>query len=1078
MVAVLALACAGASAAAAQANGPVFDLKTRWADTNLQPGGEGEFTVEARNIGDAPAAPQPLTITDVLPEGVKAKSISWADVGKDLSSFCSGEGTETATCVIPASSQSKVPAIAPSPGAEAGGLSAVPSGYLPRIFIEVTIDPDATGVGTNTTSIDGGGAEPVTVSNHLQLTSLPSEFGLLGDSYSADVFSTPYPSAEVWRRAGDHPFEQRLSLDLNTRREILDEAGETVAAGRLKTILTELPSGFSGNPQAVPRCDAVLFAENGAVANSTRCPAASQVGYINITAHEPGGFHGLGMITGSLSRIPMYNLKPPNGVLADFGFTIAGIAQQHMYLRFDSKRNYSIDAVTPFVPGIASILGAEVTIWGVPGDPAHDRFRYHPEAVEDEALGAGFGEASIRPLITNPTDCGVDNGGTRLRLESYEHPGHFTSPVEGVPLNVDGCDDQRLQFRPALSLQPAEHTASVPSGLDLEVAVPQPDDAVSDATKLYAINGAPEGVGSPPVRSVVVQLPEGVSVAPGAAQGLAACSASQIGLVTDSPPRFDDESPQCPESSRIGTVTLTTPIEPHPLEGSIYVAAQSDNPFHSLVALYLAVEDPLTGLTVKLPVRGSLDPRTGRITLTLTDLPQQPFSDLVVHFSNGPRGVLLMPSSCGTYATHYTLTSWAGPQQVEGLSKFIVDEGCGQRGFRPRLAGGSIEARAGSVSSFVLGIERGPHEDNLAGFSATLPPGVAARLGSVPICSDASVAARECPEPSRIGSVRVAIGEGPLPLWLPPSRLPGADVYLAGPYGGAPFSLAFMVPGQAGPLDLGPVFLRAPIHIDKHTAQARVRLEQLPQVLRGVLIDYRTLRLRIDRPGFIRNPTSCERTRVTGLAVTATGTSAKLSSDFQAADCGRLRFEPKLSLRLAGALGRNGHPGLRATVHSHPGDAGLDAAGFILPTGELLDLHRIRSLCPRTVAPDHCSAASRIGQARIVSPFLSTPLEGPIYLREPLKGLPDLVADVSGEGVRLILRGRTLAPEGRLGIRLRALPDFPIAKATITLAGGSHGIFVNSRNLCAGPRRAEAALSAHSGRQIRLRPLLRLRGRC
>jgi uncharacterized repeat protein (TIGR01451 family) len=1073
--AVLLLALAGTAQAAE--GGPVFDIKTRWADTNLRPGGEGEITIEARNIGDAPAAAEALTITDYLPAGVKVKDITWGDAG-EFSGFCSGGGTEIATCAIPPQYQSVVPTIAPSPGASSGGVAPQPSGFLPRIYMGITVDSGAAGLGTNTATIIGGGAQPATAMDSIPLTLLPTEFEVIPDSYSADLFGGPYPSGTVSRKAGDHPFEQRLSFDLTAKREVVDGAQETVAAGRLKTIVAQLPQGFSGNPQAVPKCDPARFAEAGAVMNSTRCPAASQVGYINLAAREPGSSHGMSRITKSLSRIPMYNLKPPKGVLADFGFTIAGVAQQHMYLQFDPTRNYAIDAVTPYVPGLASILGAEVTIWGVPGDANHDRFRYFPEAVEHKALGARFGQLPIRPLITNPTDCGIDNGGTLLRVESYEHPGRITSPVEGAHLNVDGCDDPRLRFNPALALRPVAHRAAAPSGLDLEVAVPQRDEEVANASDLYAANGAPEGVGSPPARSVVIQLPEGVSVSPAAAQGLDPCSASQIGLVTASPPRFNDASPQCPESSRVGTVNLTTPITPNRLEGSIYVASQKDNPFDSPIALYLAIEDPDTGLTVKIPARVALDAGTGRITVTLDDLPQQPFSELAVHLKDGPRGVLRMPSTCGTYTARYAFTSWPDPQPVEGVSSFVVDQGCGERSFQPRLEGGSIDALAGSPSPLLLEIQRESGEDGLAGFGATLPPGLVANFGSVPRCSDAAAAEARCPEAARVGSVQLAIGEGTAPLWLPRPGHGDGGVYLAGPYRGAPLSFVFVLAGKAGPLDLGTVALRAPVAVNPFTAQARVHLAQLPQILGGVPIDYRTIRILLDRPGFVRAPTDCTPMRLAGEATSVSAAAAGLSTRFQVGRCGSLRFAPRFALQVRGGLARNSHPGLRVLLRGRPGEAGIDTATFGLPRNEILDLRHVRALCARRLPPALCPGASRLGQARFRSPLLDGALRGPVFLREPKRGLPDLIVDLRREELHLVLRGQIEDTAAGLRVRLSDLPDVPISSAQISLAGGSRGILVNSEGLCALPKSVWTGFRAQSGRRLSRRAPVRIRGSC
>jgi hypothetical protein len=77
----------------------------------------------------------------------------------------------------------------------------------------------------------------------------------------------------------------------------------------------------------------------------------------------------------------------------------------------------------------------------------------------DIALGAPF-TAPIRPFFTSATDCDFDNGGQRIRIDSYQNPDDFTGVQEDShPLNVTGCEDPRFRFEPEISLQPSTEDA-------------------------------------------------------------------------------------------------------------------------------------------------------------------------------------------------------------------------------------------------------------------------------------------------------------------------------------------------------------------------------------------------------------------------------------------------------------------------------------------------------------------------------------------------------------------------------------------------------------------------------------------
>jgi hypothetical protein len=1079
------LGSSGLGSARAAAD-PLYDVKATWGDTNLPPGdgklktADAEFVIQARNVGDLAGSEEPLVLSDRLPAGLTVTAIDWSQ-GTDYSPFCSGIGTGTATCTLPGP---LVPALAPAPG----GLtplsplepSARPSGYLPTLYVDASVPFKAAGAATNTATVSGGGAPvPATDLDQLSFGAGPAPFGVVPHSFSAGTFSALYPDLDLAPQAGDHPFELRLAFDLSASTGLSNgAAGDgsryVTSNGLLRSAEVDLPPGLSADPQAVPRCRPVEFASPGALPVSTACPPDTQVGYINLSIADGTLDHGRGAlpnVNALLNRLPIYNLEPPADTAADFGFSVGGQIVGHIYGALDPSRDYSLSTLSPYLSSLTTLRGIEATIWGVPADPAHDRFRYRttPDSA-GKVLGESWGSAPIRPLLANPLDCGAQGAAT-VRVDSYQHPGQFSPPQPSVQsLEVDGCDDPRIRFEPELSLQPTSRQAGAPTGLEVHLSLPQPDPAVDDASKLYAISGDPTALAPPPLRSAAISFPPGMVIAAGVAQGLDGCSAAQIGLGNNAPPA-------CPESSTLGTATIQTPALAEPLQGHLYLANPGDLGSGSLFGAYLSVKG--TGVRIKLPLRFDLDADDGRLTATFDDLPQQPFSDLLLHFKSSPRGVLRLPRACGTYRSHYELISWADSRPSRGSSSFVIDRGCDSSAFRPTLTAGTVNPLAGASSAFVLELDREDGEQDLSSLTLTLPPGLSANFSAAPLCPGPLAATGACPPDSRVGSATLSIGAGSAPLWLPRPGAPIAAVYLAGPYEGAPFSFLFVFPGRVGPFELGTVVIRGALELDPESGRGTIRLRSLPRIRQGIPVEYRTIRLLLDRSGLIRNPTSCEPTQITATATSADGTLANLASRFQVTNCAALAFKPKLSLRLSGGLGRNAHPRIDVDLAPHAAEANLAAATFTFPAGELLDFHHIRALCARDLAPEQCPRDSRLGYARLLSPLLSEALQGPIYLRAPSHRFPGLFAGLRAGGLHILLHGRTDAvPGGRLQVSFTELPDLPLTKASITLAGGRNGIFVNSEALCARPRHAAVSLSAHNGKQRRLRPLLRLAGRC
>ena len=748
------------------------------------------------------------------------------------------------------------------------------------------------------------------------------------------------------------------------------------------------------------------------------CPAGTAIGSFSLEAAQslPIGAR-------------LHLLEPLPGTVAQLGFHAQGVPVT-LDLFISAKPPHNLVAQATNLSQAGEIFSAALTLEGSPGGT---------------------------PFLTLPRRCPAPLT-IRFAAVAWGVPA-WVSGSSAKPQGVAGCG--ALAYEPELSVAPTTVHAAAPSGLEL--ALESPDTGI----------GSTGGRAAADTRSATLRLPPGMTVNPPAARGLSGCTPAELASE-----RLDsDPLTGCPEAAKIGSAALATPLLEKQIAGDVYVAQPEENPFGSRLALYLVLRDAERGVLLSLPIRVDADPQTGRLTARFDQIPELPFSHLSLRFNSGPRAPLATPAGCGTHAIGYSLSPSSGAPPLEGEETFETGSGC-DRPFAPELSVGTASNAAGSTSPFVLELRNAAAAPNLDGLRLTLPPGLGADLAAA-TCPEALAPAAACPAASRLGFARIALGAGPEPLWVPAGPEPDSGVFLAGPYRGAPFSLLISVPAAAGPFDLGRVVLRAPVRIDPKTAQISVALGELPQIREGIPLHYRAIRLVLDRPGFVRNPTSCQSMPIELTATSAGGAATTLSDRFQAADCAALRFRPRMSVRLSGSLRRNGHPRVEISLAPRAGQANLEAATLDLPAGELLDTRRIRALCARGVPASGCPAASRLGRASLRSPLLREPLSGAVHLRSPSGRYPDLVAELEGGGIRVVLQGRTAsAPGGRLRIRLVGLPDMPLSQASISLAGGSRGIVVNSASLCSSPRRTSVLLRGHHGRETRLRPRLRLGGSC
>jgi hypothetical protein len=994
---------------------------------HLPPGGEGKLMVQVTNVGDenAEGSVSPIVVQDVLPEGLDATAIE----GTNL--FGSPVG---ASCELSALRCSYGGSILPFE---------LNSAFC--VVITVRVEPGAAARLTNEVDVSGGGLKGGAVFREtVPANTNPTDNGL-ADAQLLFVGEDGLPDTV----AGSHPFQVVSTIVPNTQ--------------NTKDLQIELPDGVVGNTTVVPQCPTGAFdlvnkeGQNG-------CAATTAIG---VAAVNLKGFGG-GV------TVPLFNLVPSPGEPARFGFEV-----QHIPVILDTSvrtgHGYGVSVHINNIPDLEGFEESQVTFWGIPAEVVHNPLRgwgcvYDTLGYAQFPCEANY-EAPLIPFLTLPTAC---HGPQALTLtanadtwQDREFSGELAlyTPLEGM----QQCG--QLRFEPSLKVAPDGEQASTPTGLTVDVHEPQAG----------ALN--PTGTAGAAVRNITVALPEGVVVNPAGADGLQACSEEQIGytgmqeLEPAAEPgvktaTFTPEEQSCPTASKIGTVKITTPLLPNPLEGSVYLASpqnyqggEQQNPFRSLIAIYIVAHDPVSGVLVKLPAEVSLNPVTGQLTTTIQNSPQLPFEDAELHFFGGSRAPLATPAHCGSYTTTSSFEPWSDTPTVENGTAFDVKEGpnasaCPGSGlaFGPSLTAGTTNINAGSFTSLQTTVSREDGQQSISAIQLHFPPGISGVLTGVPLCPEAQANAGTCSPESQIGETIVSVGLGGDPY-----SVTGGKVYLTGPYEGAPFGLSIVNPAVAGPFDLGKVIVRGKLEVDPTTAaltftsNSEAQGYAIPHILDGIPLQIKHVFVTINRPGFTFNPTNCDPTKVEGAVTGVEGGTSPVSEPFQVTNCENLKFEPKFSTSTSGktskADGASLHVSLSYPAGALGADANLKYVKVDLPKALPSRLTTLQKAClAKTFAenPAKCPSESLIGTAKAVTPILPVPLQGPVYfVSNGGEAFPNLIMVLQGYGVRIDLVGDTfISKEGVTSSTFKALPDQPVTSFELTLPEGKFSALGTNKTLC------------------------------
>jgi hypothetical protein len=1026
----------GILAAPSMAAGPKLKLYIEQPDTALA----GEYVtskVTISNIGSTVSGP--ITVTYTIGAGLKfvpAEVFS----GFLFESSLGGNGQCQSLEIVGATAKCTLPA-----------ASEAPPGTWYSLLMLTRVRSGASGSFTNSVTVEGGGLEHP-ISEEAELSVEPhGRFAF--DNTMAELLGA---DGSLDTQAASDPAQFTTSLKLKSfafrNSEFSPLNGtEYDADGHFKDVNVNLPVGLIGNPTTTPTCTAAELASRQSIRDIHNieyqvpsCPTDSQVGVVYVSlSFVPGQY------------VHLYNMVAPPGVATELGFNVANtITLLDAYVR---PGDHGISILSRNAPSTLSIRRVDVTVWGSPADESHDPFRSY-------CLGHGSFNGAPCHAVTSqrkaflrlPTSC----PGNPLRFEaktnSYEDPSAYIESSFTAP-TVHNCG--YVPFEPGIDVQPTATAAGSPTGVSVKVSSQQSSN--------------PAGLQEADLKKAVVTLPEGMALNPSAADGLQACTDTQLNVDSNDPAT-------CPDASKVGTVLLHTPLLSEPIEGNVFVLSQNSNDPESgeMFRLGMELQRAARGIDVKLVGHVQADPKTGRLTATFDENPQFPFSDVSLHFKAGARAPLTTPASCEPQTTEADLYSWAEPNvPVHRSNSFNLTSGpegtpcVVQPGFNPGFSAGVSSVQAGGFTPFLTTFIRHDADQAMQKVSVKLPFGVSGSLTGLPLCQEAQASTGTCSQASEIGTVTAGAGSGPTPFYVT-----GGKVFMTGPYEGSPFGLSIVVPAKAGPYNLGNVNVRARVEVDPRTAQLTVTSDPLPVIVSGVPVNLKLVNVTINRPRFTFNPTSCDPLSVTGTMTGGQGAVATVSNHFQVTNCGALAFKPVFKVSTSGKTSRKSGAGLAVKL-SYPSlafgkDANIAKVKVSLPKQLPSRLTTLQKACNAQTFetnPAACPTASRVGAATATTPIIPVPLSGPVYfVSHGGEAFPDLVIVLQGYGVTVDLIGSTFINEKTnvTSTTFKQIPDVPVGSFELKLPQGPNSALAAIGNLCTSKLKMPTAFVAQDGAEI------------
>jgi hypothetical protein len=844
------------------------------------------------------------------------------------------------------------------------------------------------------------------------------------------------PHSAFYTQAAGHPPWGLTGFELAT-------SGEAPTGSPVKRLRVDVPPGLAADPQALAVCSRAQFEANS-------CPASTKAGFVQLKAYVEIPLAAKALtLAGNVYNLPQ---EPGHPLL--FGIDVEGVKPivEDVHLLLEGHVSYAHE----------DSLAAR----GITSGDFHEWFEINniPTEVSVELLGLEIVKAPLKTIesklffdghagkegkenfLTMPSNCAVSPT-SYLELETYP-PVEKASLPTTPPVGVEGCD--KVPFAPTASIAPETSQYDSPDGATTDVHVPQFE-------KSNQINTAD-------INDAHVTLPEGLTLNPSAAQGLDACTQSQLHRGASAPV-------ECPAASKIGTVNIETDLPPGSLAGNVYLGkADGTSAITGPPYLVFIDAESVYDVSVRLEGQAVPDPVTGRLTVSFLGNPQLPFSDLTLTLNGGPRSPLANPLSCATFATDFTFTPWTLGAAFSGATPFAASGCPASTPFALSQSTATSAPNAGAYTNYTFNLARGDGNQYLGKVSTTLPPGLVGEIPKVTLCGEPQAQAGTCGSASQIGAATAQVGAGAEPYSF------SGPVFLTGPYAGAPYGLSIPIHAAAGPFDLGNVVTHATINVDPHSARVIATTTDLPTIFKGVPLRLRNISVVVNRKNFLVNPTNCGPLATDSVLSSTLGATQGLSSPFAVGNCSALPFKPNFSAATSAStnptqLKANG-ASLRVNLLQGVHEANIRSVVAELPKSLPSRLTTLQKACLAATYeanPFSCPAGSKVGSATVSTPVLPAPLSGPAYLvSHGGQAFPDLDLLLEGDGgVRVILESHTDIKNGITKSTFPSIPDVPASSFVLDLPQGANSALTAVGTLCTQTLTMPTTITAQSGAVIK-----------